>query len=178
MDAARTRLVPVSNSVHLTLEGSPRAGPDAGIQGFQQEVSMPHGRGDGPSTGRLSGPAARRAIQDAMAVVPSVVSKIELWKPEQLIPLERKPRVYSDEQIGEIAISMREFGFLWPRGAGVYDCGSSRLSHHDPVATSGGRHAAAILPRLCGAAWPRACDPAAAPCGCRMARRPARQCAA
>src|SRR5437773_1061728 len=75
---------------------------------------MPHGCGEGPSTGRLSGPAARRAIQDAMAVVPIVVSKIELWKPEQLIPLEQNPRLHSDQQIGEIAASMREFGFLWP----------------------------------------------------------------
>ncbi len=80
----------------------------------EQQVSMPHGRGEEPPSGRLRGTAARRAIQDAMAVVPILVTKIELWKPDRLIPLERNPRTHSDEQIGQIAASMREFGFLWP----------------------------------------------------------------
>jgi hypothetical protein len=71
-----------------------------------QGVSAPR------ASGRLSGAAARRAVRDALAVVPVVLTKIELWKPERLIPLERNPRTHSDVQIAEIAASMREFGFL------------------------------------------------------------------
>src|SRR5258705_12411936 len=75
---------------------------------------MPPGSGHAGSTGRLSGAEARAAVRGALAVVPVILTKIELWKPEQLIPLERNPRTHSDQQIGEIAASMREFGFLWP----------------------------------------------------------------
>lgn len=63
---------------------------------------------------RLTGDAARRAVTDALAIVPMIVTQIELWKIEQLVPLERNPRTHSPEQIAEIAASMREFGFLWP----------------------------------------------------------------
>src|SRR5882672_11610891 len=70
--------------------------------------------GQASSSGRLSGAEARSAVRDALAVVPVILTKIELWKPERLIPLERNPRTHSDQQIGEIAASMREFGFLWP----------------------------------------------------------------
>src|SRR5262245_57864521 len=63
---------------------------------------------------RLSGDAARQAVQDALAIVPVILTQIELWKTEKLVPLARNPRTHSEEQIGQIAASMREFGFLWP----------------------------------------------------------------
>ena len=75
---------------------------------------MVQGSSQARSSGRLSGAEAREAVRDALAVVPVILTKIELWKPERLIPLERNPRIHSDQQIAEIAASMREFGFLWP----------------------------------------------------------------
>lgn len=75
---------------------------------------MAKGHGATPSGGRLSGVAAQKAIRAAMAVVPMVITRIELWKIDHLIPLARNPRTHSDAQIAEIAASMREFGFLWP----------------------------------------------------------------
>src|SRR6266516_4674920 len=96
---------------------------------------MPHGRGDRQAAGRLSGSPARRAIHDAMAIVPMVVTRIELWKTEQLIPLEQNPRLHSDQQIGEIAASMREFGFLWP----IMVNGKSRR-----IVAGNGRYLAAV----------------------------------
>ena len=70
--------------------------------------------GNGSGDARLSGAEARQAVRDALAIVPVIITRIELWKTERLIPLERNPRTHSDEQIAEIAASMREFGFLWP----------------------------------------------------------------
>lgn len=64
--------------------------------------------------GRLSGAAARAAVEAAQAVVPMIITRIELWKTERLVPLERNPRTHSEAQVAEIAASMREFGFLWP----------------------------------------------------------------
>ena len=51
---------------------------------------MAQGVGATRSSGRLSGAEARRAVRDALAVVPVILTKIELWKPERLIPLERR----------------------------------------------------------------------------------------
>jgi hypothetical protein len=62
----------------------------------------------------LSHDEAQRALTDAKAIVPVILTRIELWRTEDLIPLERNPRRHSEEQIAEIAASMREFGFLWP----------------------------------------------------------------
>jgi hypothetical protein len=62
--------------------------------------------GDSP----LSGEAARQAVKDALAIVPMVITRIELWKTDRLVPLARNPRTHSDQQIAEIAASMREFG--------------------------------------------------------------------
>jgi len=64
--------------------------------------------------GRLSGAAARAADEAAQAVVPMIITRIELWKTKRLVPLERNPRTHSDAQVAQIAASMREFGFLWP----------------------------------------------------------------
>ncbi len=64
--------------------------------------------------GRLIGQEATVAVKDALAVVPMIITRIELWKTERLVPLARNPRTHSPEQIAEIAASMREFGFLWP----------------------------------------------------------------
>ncbi len=63
---------------------------------------------------RLSGLEAQAAVKDALAIVPMIITRIELWKTERLVPLARNPRTHSGEQIAEIAASMREFGFLWP----------------------------------------------------------------
>jgi len=49
---------------------------------------------------RLSGVEAGQAVKDALAIVPMIVTSIELWKTERLVPLERNPRTHSDEQIG------------------------------------------------------------------------------
>jgi hypothetical protein len=70
--------------------------------------------GDGAADGRLSGDEARQAVKDALAIVPVIITRIEPWKIASLVPLERNPRTHSDEQIDQIAASMREFGFLWP----------------------------------------------------------------
>jgi hypothetical protein len=74
---------------------------------------MPDGLAGG-GDGRLNRAEARQAIQDALAIVPVIVTRIELWKTARLVPLERNPRTHSEQQIAEIAASMREFGFLWP----------------------------------------------------------------
>jgi DNA modification methylase len=85
-------------------------------------TNVPERPGGGPGTPPEAAPAparltvaeARRAIHEAQAIVPIIITRIELWKTEQLELLERNPRTHSDEQIAEIAASMREFGFLWP----------------------------------------------------------------
>src|SRR5207244_2122080 len=69
---------------------------------------------NGSAGARLSGDAARKAVTDALAIVPTIITRVELWKTDRLVPLERNPRTHSPEQIAEIATSMREFGFLWP----------------------------------------------------------------
>ena len=66
------------------------------------------------ASNRLSGAGARAAVREALEVVPVILTEVELWKPERLVLLDRNPRTHSDEQISQIAASMREFGFLWP----------------------------------------------------------------
>ena len=63
---------------------------------------------------RLSDAAARRAVEQARAIVPMIVTRIELWSVDRVALLERNPRTHSEEQVAQIAASMREFGFLWP----------------------------------------------------------------
>src|SRR5580698_4337120 len=46
--------------------------------------------------------------------LPSLVKHIELWLIDRLIPFTRNPRTHSDEQIAQIAASIREFGFNNP----------------------------------------------------------------
>lgn len=96
---------------------------------------MAQGVGQARSSGRLSGAEARKAVRDALDVVPVILTKIELWKPERLIPLERNPRTHSDAQIDEIAASMREFGLLWP----IMVNGKTRR-----IVAGNGRYAAAV----------------------------------
>jgi DNA modification methylase len=62
----------------------------------------------------LSGAAARQAVNDALAIVPVIITRIALWKIERLKLLARNPRTHSEEQISQIAASMQAFGFLWP----------------------------------------------------------------
>lgn len=47
-------------------------------------------------------------------VPPFIASKIVLRDPRDLVPLTRNPRVHSDAQIEEIAVSIETFGFLVP----------------------------------------------------------------
>ncbi len=63
---------------------------------------------------RLSGERARLAVREALAIVPMIITSIELWEIGRLVPLNRNPRTHTEAQIAEIAASMREFGFLWP----------------------------------------------------------------
>ena len=84
---------------------------------------------------RLSGPEATTAVKDALAIVPMIITRIELWKTERLVPLERNPRTHSEEQIAEIAASMREFGFLWP----IMVNGETRV-----IVAGNGRYLAAV----------------------------------
>src|SRR5258708_22657022 len=44
----------------------------------------------------------------------AVASQIEHWPIERLIPYARNARTHSDEQIAQIAASIREFGFTNP----------------------------------------------------------------
>ena len=46
--------------------------------------------------------------------MPAIITRVELWKTERLVPRERGPRTHSQEQIDQIAVRLREFGFLWP----------------------------------------------------------------
>ena len=85
----------------------------------QTRTTVQPGQSDAPAdngsaVARLSGAEARQAVKDALAIVPVIITRIELWKTDRLVPLERNPRTHSDEQIDQIAASMREFGFLWP----------------------------------------------------------------
>jgi len=91
--------------------------------------------GNRPADGRLGGAEARQAVKDALAIVPVIVTRIELWKTERLVPLERNPRTHSEEQIDQIAASMREFGFLWP----IMVNGESRQ-----IVAGNGRYLAAV----------------------------------
>ncbi len=43
--------------------------------------------------------------------LPSLVKHIELWLIDKLIPFARNPGTHSDEQIVQIAASIKEFGF-------------------------------------------------------------------
>ena len=85
-------------------------------EGAQEAAPRPRGAAvkAGADEDRLSGLEAQAAVKDALAVVPMIITQIELWKTERLVPLARNPRTHSPEQIAEIAASMREFGFLWP----------------------------------------------------------------
>jgi len=44
----------------------------------------------------------------------AMVKHIELWLLDKLIPYARNPRTHSDEQVAQIAASIREFGFNNP----------------------------------------------------------------
>ena len=46
--------------------------------------------------------------------MPLLSDKIKLWKTEDLEPYARNARTHSDEQIEQIAASIKEFGFLNP----------------------------------------------------------------
>jgi len=92
-----------------------------------------------PEPARLTDAEARGAIEDARAIVPMIITRIEHWKTDQLVLLERNPRTHSDEQIAEIAASMREFGFLWP----IIVNGETRQ-----IVAGNGRYLAALRLRL------------------------------
>src|SRR5260370_10954341 len=47
-------------------------------------------------------------------VLPAMAKQIEHWLLEKLIPYARNARTHSDEQIAQIAASIREFGFTNP----------------------------------------------------------------
>src|SRR5713101_3184924 len=47
-------------------------------------------------------------------VLPTMAKQIEHWLLEKLIPYARNARTHSDEQIAQIAASIREFGFTNP----------------------------------------------------------------
>jgi len=56
--------------------------------------------------------------------------QIELWAIDRLIPYVRNARTHSDEQVAQIAASIKEFGFVNPILAGsdsVIIAGHGRL---------------------------------------------------
>ena len=80
-------------------------------------TEVPSGEWNSSSRARKQSPqwrGATEAVREALEVVPVILTEVELWKPERLVLLDRNPRTHSDEQISQIAASMREFGFLWP----------------------------------------------------------------
>jgi len=87
-----------------------RAGASVGATGANEGVPVV----DASGAAHLSEAEAQAAVRDALAVVPVLVSRIELWTIDRLVPLGRNPRTHSPEQVGQIAASIREFGFLWP----------------------------------------------------------------
>ena len=97
--------------------GSGAAGGDAAVANDAADhraVTLGASAVTAPVTARMTDAEARQAIRDARAIVPMIITGIEMWKTERLVLLERNPRTHSDEQVAEIAASMREFGFLWP----------------------------------------------------------------
>src|SRR5215813_11732761 len=52
-----------------------------------------------------------------MSLMP-MASHIELWPLDRLIPYARNARTHSDEQVAQIAASIKEFGFVNPILAG------------------------------------------------------------
>jgi DNA modification methylase len=58
--------------------------------------------------------AERAALAQAEQVVPAMVHRISLWPVNEMDLLDRNPRTHSDEQVREIAESMRAFGVMWP----------------------------------------------------------------
>lgn len=100
---------------HATEQGSPGAVAIPSETPTTAQPWHPGGAVDEDVEGaRLSGGEADTAVKDALAIVPMIITRIELWKTERLVPLARNPRTHSDEQVAEIVASMREFGFLWP----------------------------------------------------------------
>jgi hypothetical protein len=94
-------------------EGGPPGGGEAAGPSQTSGPWRPRSVGKASEIGmnpRLSGAEAQAAVKDALATVPVVITRIELWRTERLVPLVSNPRTHSDEQIAEIAASMREFG--------------------------------------------------------------------
>ena len=53
---------------------------------------------DGSASGRLRGTEARQAVKDALAIVPVIITRIEPWRTDSLVPLARNLRTHSDER--------------------------------------------------------------------------------
>jgi ParB-like chromosome segregation protein Spo0J len=60
----------------------------------------------------------------------TMASRIERWPLDRFIPYARNARTHSDEQVAQIAASIKEFGFVNPIRAGpdrVIIAGHARL---------------------------------------------------
>ena len=75
--------------------------------------------------------ARKSATVEAERVRPALVSRIEHWPLDRFIPYARNARTHSDEQVAQIAASIKEFGFVNPILAGpdrVIIAGHARLA--------------------------------------------------
>ena len=45
---------------------------------------------------------------------PAMAKRIEVWPIEKIVPYEKNARTHNDEQVGQIASSILEFGFVNP----------------------------------------------------------------
>ncbi len=65
--------------------------------------------------------------------IPAMAKRIELWPVEKLVPYERNARTHSTEQIGQLAASIVEFGFLNPI---LVDTSAGILAGHGRLAAA------------------------------------------
>jgi hypothetical protein len=72
-----TAAAPVTGCDGVTVQNAGAATPAA--------VPAPEA---GARDARLRGVAARGAVQDALAIVPMIITRIGLWRTERLVPLE------------------------------------------------------------------------------------------
>lgn len=49
-----------------------------------------------------------------MAAKPNPADKVEQWPIEKLVPYAKNSRTHSEEQVAQIAASIKEFGFTNP----------------------------------------------------------------
>jgi len=71
--------------------------------------------------------------EDKKAIGESISLQIKYRSPDSLVPYARNPRTHSEEQISQIAASIREFGFMNPI---LIDAGQGIIAGHGRLAAA------------------------------------------